>query len=316
MANSIQEERERWVRPIAEGRVRLCEAVKLCPHSLRSLLRWLAAYRARGIAGLVPRSTAPCTSPKETPIAIKERIITLRKKERVCALKLHWMLAEEGVPMASRTIGKILKREGLTRRYRVRRMKYRYLRAERQPGELMEIDVKYVPGIVAGKRYFQYTAIDCASRWRYLRVFEEQGTLESVVFLREVRARFPHPIRAIKTDNGSIFTNWGVGANKRSDRTVKTPHALDRFCAAQQIVHYLIDPGKPAQNGMVERSHRSDQESFYDRFVFASPLELRRKLRAWNTRYNDLMHCGLNGRSPNQYLAAYIPSPKVPNVRA
>jgi len=316
MATSIQDERMRWVAPIAEGRVKLCEAVRLCPHSRRSLLRWLAAYRTHGKEGLVPRSTAPCTSPRETPIALKERVVALRKHERVCALKLHWMLAGEGVQVPSRTIGKILKREGLVRRYRVRRMKYKYLRAERLPGELVEIDVKYVPGIVAGKRYFQYTAIDCASRWRHLRIFEEQGTYESVAFLKEVMARFPHPLHAIKTDNGSIFTNWGVGANRRSDRTVKTLHALDRFCASHGIVHYLIDPGKPAQNGMVERSHRSDQESFYDRSSFASPLALRRKLKAWNMRYNDLVHCGLNGRSPNQYLTEYIAPSSVPNVRA
>ena len=66
--------------------------------------------------------------------------------------------------------------------------------------------------------------------------------------------------------------------------------------------HYLIDPGKPAQNGKVERSHRTDQESFYDQLVFKSFEELRYKLKLWNMYYNDLEHCGLNGKTPNQAL--------------
>jgi transposase InsO family protein len=163
--------------------------------------------------------------------------------------------------------------------------------------------VKYVPGTIAGKAYFQYTAIDCASRWRHLAVYDEQTNFHSIRFLEDVIERFPHPIRAVKTDNGSIFTNYYTGTNKRSDMTVKTLHALDVFCAERGIVHYLIDPGKPAQNGKVERSHRSDQERFYDENTFSSFADLQRKLREWNTEYNDLEHCGLNGRTPNEALA-------------
>lgn len=166
----------------------------------------------------------------------------------------------------------------------------------------MEIDVKYVPGRIAGQRYFQYTAIDIASRWRHLEAYDEQTNNHSVEFLKEVIRRFPHKINAIKTDNGSIFTNYYLGTAKRSDMTVKTLHALDQFCAEQNIVHYLIDPGKPAQNGTVERSHRSDQESFYDQNKFRSFKDLQKKMRQWNQEYNDLEHCGLQGKTPNEAL--------------
>lgn len=189
------------------------------------------------------------------------------------------------------------------RKYRVKKIAYKYLRAVRKPGELVEIDVKYVPGTVAGKRYFQYTAIDTASRWRHLAIYSEQTNERSITFLREVIERFPHAIQAIKTDNGSIFTNYYLGTNKRSDLTVKTLHALDRFCAERGIVHYLIDPGKSAQNGTVERSHREDQEKFYERHSFSSLGDLKRKVLIWNKEYNDLEHCGLNGKTPNEALA-------------
>lgn len=109
----------------------------------------------------------------------------------------------------------------------------------------------------------------------------------------------------MKTDNGSIFTNYYLGTNKRSDMTVKTLHALDVFCAKHDIVHYLIDPGKPAQNGTVERSHREDQEKFYEQHKFRSIADLQKKLRKWNMYYNELEHCGLDGKTPNEFLANY-----------
>ena len=302
MAKTIQEERWRWLKPIINKELRLVNVAKVCPHSERSLKRWKKAYETYGMDGLMPKSTEPKTQPTETPIALKEEIIALRKKTGLCAQKLHWRLKKEGCAVPRSTIGKILKAEGLVRKYRVKKITYRYLRAERQPGELMEIDVKYVPGRIAGKRYYQYTAIDTASRWRYLRVFEEQTTFHSIQFLKDVMERFPHPIMGVKTDNGSVFTNYYIGTNKRSDLTVKTLHALDDFCREHGIVHYLIDPGKPAQNGTVERSHREDQEKFYERHTFHSVSDLQKKIRVWNDYYNNLEHCGLNGKTPNEVL--------------
>ena len=184
----------------------------------------------------------------------------------------------------------------------VRKIKYKYIKAERQPGELIEIDVKYVPGQVLGKRYFQYTAIDTASKWRHLEVYDGQTNFHSILFLQKIIDIFPHKIQAIKTDNGSIFTNYYTSMTKRSDMTVKTIHALDLFCKQNNIIHYLIDPGKPAQNGTVERSHREDQEKFYEQNEFRSFLDLKTKIRVWNDYYNNLEHCGLNGKTPNEML--------------
>lgn len=305
MAETVKEERLRWVLPIVLKEVRLVDTAKICPHGKRSLERWVAAYKQSGEAGLEPKSTEPKTQPDETPIWIKEKVVSIRKKTKKCALKIHWQLEKEGVFVHERTVGKILKKEKLVRKYRVRKITYKYIRAERKPGELIEIDVKYVPGRVAGRRYFQYTAIDTASRWRYLSVYDEQTTYHSIRFLKDVIGVFPHRISAIKTDNGSIFTNYYCGTNKRSDLTVKTIHALDLFCREQNIIHYLIDPGKPAQNGTVERSHREDQEKFYEQNSFSSFRDLQRKIVRWNLYYNDLEHCGLNGKTPNEFLANY-----------
>jgi len=36
---------------------------------------------------------------------------------------------------------------------------------------------------------------------------------------------------------------------------------------------------------------------------------LKKKIRIWNEEYNNLEHCGLNGKTPNEMLEL-----KVPNV--
>jgi transposase len=313
MAKNIKEERLRWILPITRREMSLAAIARICPYSQRSLERWLAQYRKWGEKGLEPKSTKPKSNPRETPIRIKERIIEIRKKTRKCALKIHWQLLESGIRIHPRTIGKILKAEKLTRIYRAKRIKYKYIKAERKPGELIEIDVKYVPGRITNKRYYQYTAIDTASRWRYLKIYDEQSNYHSILFLKEVISLFPHKIQAVKTDNGFVFTNLYTGTYKRADLLPKQPHSLDRFCNENNIIHYLIDPGKPAQNGTVERSHREDQEKFYERHKFRSIRDLQKKLRNWNMEYNQLAHCGLNGKSPNQFLREFksLKPPKV-----
>lgn len=315
MSKTIKEERLRWVLPIVHKEIKLTDAAKVCPYSKRSVERWAAAYREYGEEGLELKSTARKTQENETPIRIKEHIIELRKQTKKCALKLHWQMEKEGLMVPARTIGEILKREGLVRKYRVKRMKYKYLKATLRPGELMEIDVKYVPGSIADRQYFQYTAIDRASRWRHLAVYDEQVNHHSVLFLREVIARAPFVILAIKTDNHATFTNYYTGTNKRSDLLVKSLHALDIACRERSIKHYLIDPGKPSQNGTVERSHREDQEKFYEETIFRSAEDLRYRMRLWNMYYNDLEHCGLNGKTPNEFLKDYLLT-NPPNVPA
>ena len=296
------EERLRWVLPIINGEIKLNEAAKVFNGSQRTLERWVMAYRRDSDAGLRPKSTRPKSHPNETPIRTKERIIELRKKSKLCAKKLNYKLSKEGIKIHDRTIGKIIKAEGLERKYRVRKTKYKYIKLPLLPGELVEIDIKFVPSKIKGKRYYQYTAIDCASRWRYLEIFDCDGNSETLKFVNQVLETAPFRIKAIKTDNGSCFTNRYVGYKKSADPINPKLHDLDLFCQKHNIIHYLIDPGKPAQNGKVERSHRTDQEMFYDRRKFETVLGLKRAIKIWNTTYNNLEHCSLGGRTPNEML--------------
>ena len=288
--------------PIANQEVKLVDAAKVCPYGKRSLERWLACYKKGGDRGLELKSTRPRTNPKETPIRIKERIIELRKKKKQCSLKIQWDLKEEGIDVHYQTIQKIIKAEGLTRKYRTRKIKCDYVRIPLKKGELVEIDVKFVPERIGGRKYYQFTAIDCATRWRCLKAYDDASTFAAIKFLKKLVRVANFKIQAIKTDNGSCFTNRYTGYNKSTDPLNPRLHAFDILCSELAMPHYLIDPGKPQQNAFVERSHRTDQEKFYEENKFKSFEDLRDKLKLWNMKYNDTKHCGLNGLTPNQAL--------------
>ena len=302
LPSNALEERLRWVLPIINKQIKLIAAAKVFPGGKRTLERWVKAYKNNGEAGLAPKSTRPRSQPGETPIRIKERIIELRQDTKLCAKKLNYKLAKENIAVSDRLIGKIIKTEGLAGKYRIRKLKYKYIKVPLSRGELVEIDIKYVPDLVENKQYYQFTAIDCASRWRYLKIYDNPDNYCSVKFLEELIGIATFRIRAIKTDNGSNFTNRYTGYLKSSDPMNPRLHDFDLLCQKYNIIHYLIDPGKPNQNGKVERSHREDEEKFYQQNTFKNFSDLQKKLEQWNNEYNNLEHCGLNGKTPNEML--------------
>lgn len=124
MPKSTQEEKYRWIKPIIDEDITIKSLTKVCPFSERALKYWLANFRRNGMAGLENKSTRPKSQPGETPIRIKERIIELRQDTKLCAKKLNYKLAKENIVVSDRLIGKIIKTEGLVRKYRIRKLKY------------------------------------------------------------------------------------------------------------------------------------------------------------------------------------------------
>lgn len=70
----------------------------------------------------------------------------------------------------------------------------------------------------------------------------------------------PFAIKRAQTDNGVEFTNKYI--SHCDDPKI---HALDEFCASHEIRHVLIPPGEKELQGLVERSHRQDDEELYHR---------------------------------------------------
>ncbi len=71
----------------------------------------------------------------------------------------------------------------------------------------------------------------------------------------------------------------------------------------QGINHVYIKPRTPQLNGKVERSHRSDQEAFYQLLSYTDDVDLNKKLIDWENFYNFTRpHSAFGGRTPYEIL--------------
>lgn len=306
MPESKQFARYQWIEPILDGRLTIVNISQVCPFSIRAIKYWLERYRKRGFEGLLDKSTKPHRSPKATSLEIIEKILRIRDQDYLGGKKIFWQLQKENIAVGERTINYILKREGKTRVYRKKREYIARRKNNYRPGEMMEVDIKYGIHFGFDRWWYQYSAIDVASKWRWLKGYPNQENDYSLDFVNHLleRTKSLFPIQAIKTDNGSVFANRITGYSKSADPLNPRLHALDELLKTKGINHYLIEPGHPQQNGCIERSHRTDQEYFYDRLVKRpeSIEEYNYQLTLWNNWYNDLPHCSLGGLSPNEYL--------------
>ena len=163
------------------------------------------------------------------------------------------------------------------------------------PGQRVQIDVKHVPlsCCVNGEKYYQYTAIDEFSRFRYVEAFQEANTYSSTQFVLNMLKAFKFNVECIQTDNGFEFTNrFGSGRPTLFESTLKQ-------CG---IAHKLIRPYTPRHNGKVERSHRKDNEYFYAVKKFFSFEDFKTQLKKHNQWYNNFPMRPLKWLSPKQTL--------------
>lgn len=174
------------------------------------------------------------------------------------------------------------------------------------PGERIQIDVKYVPSVcmadqIKSEHFYQYTAIDEFSRWRFVEAFDEHNTYSSKIFLEHLINAFPVKIECVQTDNGSEFTK------RLLSHPGTTPTLFEQCLIENGIRHKLIRPATPRHNGKVERSHRKDNEYFYATHKFYSLEDFSKQLKRYNYRdYNCFPMRPLGWKSPQQTLYDFI----------
>lgn len=142
-------------------------------------------------------------------------------------------------------------------------------------GQRVQIDVKFVPascvvGDAKGEKFYQYTAIDEYSRFRYIEAFTEHSSYSSAIFLEHMIDAFPFPVHCVQTDNGFEFTKRLIKDNSLT--------LFEEMLKQKGIKHKLIKPYTPRHNNKVERSHRKDNEYFYASHKFYSFNDFKRQL--------------------------------------
>ena len=177
------------------------------------------------------------------------------------------------------------------------------------------MDVKYAFKSFADYWFYQYSAIDYMTNIVYGNIYEIQSNLEGVLFVNSAVKFYPFGIKGIQTDNHSTFTNRYTGYEKSSNPLNPRIHCFDLNCQRLDISHYLIDKGKPAQNGKVERFHRVCEEEFYQREIFKDLNSARKKFRDFIYYFNnERENQGLNDLTPLEKLQTFPQYEKIKEI--
>lgn len=78
---------------------------------------------------------------------------------------------------------------------------------------------------------------------------------------------------------------------------------LDGWCKDNKVALIFIQPGKPMQNGYIERCNRSIREELLNAWVFRNLDQVRDKVEQWMNDYNHKRpHKALNYKTPIQMI--------------
>lgn len=275
--------------------------------------RWRKRYDGT-LQSLADKSHRPHHHPNEhTPEELK-LIADMRKRNINAGLVVFWVkLRQRGYKRSVTGLYRVLCRQN---QMVVKPPNPKYIAKPYEkmlyPGQRVQIDVKVVPSAcIVGvanaqdEKFYQYTAIDEYSRFRYLEAFKEQSTYSSAVFVEHLMKKFPFKIECIQTDNGLEFTKK-LG-NTKNPMPTMFEKKLEQF----GIRHKLIKPYTPRHNGKVERSHRKDNEYFYATHQFYSFDDFAKQLKVHNYNYNKFPMRPLNWKAPADYIKAFIDNGEV-----
>ena len=266
--------------------------------SRKSFYKWKRRHAELGDVGLCDRARTPHRSPRAIAADVISKILYLRQSYHFGAGRItDYLRRFHQVAIAASSVHRILTRHGMPRlpaNQKHQSHRKRWQRYEKpQPGHRLQMDVKFLERIPGTQtRLYQFTAIDDCTRIRVLKVYDRCNQRTAIRFIDDVRRRLPFRIQVVQTDNGAEFQSefhWHV-------------EALD-------IRHVYIRPRTPHLNGKVERSHRVDDQEFYqllDQGGITDNIHLfNEKLREWEDYYNyHRPHGALGGQTPYERLVA------------
>ena len=143
-----------------------------------------------------------------------------------------------------------------------------------------------------GPRFRTFNVVDDFNREALAIEVDFSLTAERVVrTLDRIAATRGYPLK-LRLDNGPEFISL----------------ALAEWAAQHGVTLEFIKPGKPMQNGFIERFNRSYREAVLDMFVFQSLDEVREQTELWLKEYNEERpHDSLGDMTPREFLLTHKP---------
>ena len=286
----------------------LCSGLDI---SIRTLFRWRRAYIENGIIALTPKKAVGRQAQELTPVE-KFLIEEMRQKYKWGAdvIRVH-LKYDHSVELTKYRIERYLTMSGLRDKYpcTTKKRKHKPAREHKKvvkiyrPGEHTQMDTKHQPHILKnGEKCYVFNFVDHASNWSYKRAYSKISPKSTIDFMQRLLKVCPFKILRLQTDNGTEYTYkfYKRYADIRKD------HPLEAFCEKHGIVQKLIPPGVKELQGLVERSHRQDDQELYSRI---EPDEID-EFNDYLTEYYIERNKGrrfkkLDWRTPDEWLKEY-----------
>ena len=265
--------------------------------SKASLMRWNKKYDGTK-ESLIDKSHKPNTKhpSAHTDIELKWIKDYIKRNPNISMIELYGKLRiNKGYSRHACSLFRILRKMGYYKQKQEVHTKYtpKPYKTPENIGIKWQLDVKYVPkNCYVGEtpdKFYQYTVIDEASRERFIYPYKEQSSYSTIEFIKRAIIYFGYKPEIIQTDNGMEFT-YTMNTNKI--------HPFDTFCNDLGIAHKLIRPRTPRHNGKVERSHRNDQQRFYNFLSFYSYDDLIYQMKNYIKRSNNIPMQSLDWKTP------------------
>lgn len=277
--------------------------------SRQYIYRWRRRYDGT-LQSLADKSHRPNHHPSQHTESEIKLIRDMRRRNPNAGLVVFWVkLRQRGYTRSITGLYRMLRKLG---EYRKALPNPKYIPKPYEkmyyPGQRVQVDVKFVPsacvvGEADGKKFYQYTAIDEYSRFRYIEAFKEHSSYSSAIFLEHMLNAFPFPVHCVQTDNGLEFTKRLIKENSLT--------LFEQKLKEKGIRHKLIKPYTPRHNGKVERSHRKDNEYFYANHKFYSFEDFKKQLAVHSRKYNNFPMRPLGWKSPREFLNHFLQTGEV-----
>ena len=288
--------RERMVRMMLSGQTpqAAARAAGVCPRTAR---KWLARFKAGGLAGLQDRSSKPYRLRNPTSQATIDHIVRLRRR--------RWtgkhIARETGVSPA--TVSRVLRKARLSRLKDlepvepVRRYERKY------PGELIHLDIKKLGRFdrighrITGDRTGQsnsrgvgweyvHVCVDDASRLAFTQIHTDEKAVSAIAFLKAAVAYYKSlgiKVTRVMTDNGSCYKAGNFA----------------KACKDLKIRQIRTKPYTPKTNGKAERFIQTALREWAYARAYTTSDQRAAHLPLWTHLYNwHRPHGGIKDHTP------------------
>ena len=235
------------------------------------------------------RSTLQRKSTKDDS-EIEEKLLLLAKKYPTRGMDWYYLkIRQEGLKWNRKRVIRVYRKLNLKmRRKHKKRINRPYAEGLSQP----------IMSNVTWSMDFMSDALESGRKIRILNIIDDYNR-ESLAI--EVGVSLPSD-RVIRVLDWLIETRGKPESIRTDNGPEFTSHLYQQWCETNKITPKFIQPGKPNQNGYVERFNRTYREDVLDAYLFTDLEQVQIISEKWREEYNTgHPHQSLNGMTPIEF---------------